>query len=84
MGDYSEAKKVKLKKTFECSLCDSTFYHKRDMQVHVEFVHEKVKTKQCPNCHVSYARIGDLNRHIASVHKEKMPFQCDFVKKNLH
>ena len=73
-------------KTHKCPKCDLRFAYQKDLQRHINTVHDGKKPYKCDLCNSDYKRKDDLEKHKMIVHEVKNPFQChicsaDFVHK---
>ena len=65
------------KKSYKCSVCDSSFERIGLLTRHKESVHEKKRPHKCPLCDSHFAQIGGMKLHIETVHEKKRPWKCD-------
>ena len=68
-------KHISGEKSFKCSICDSTFSKKLDVNRHIDSVHEGKRPYKCSFCNISFGIKQNLTRHITSVHEKKKPFK---------
>ena len=68
-------KHISGEKSFKCSIFDSTFSKKLDVNRHIDSVHEGKRPYKCSFCSVSFGIKQNLTRHITSVHEKKKPFK---------
>jgi len=74
-------------KKYACTLCESSFNRKHNLERHVENVHEGTKPHTCLSCGGSFAQKSGLKTHIASVHdgvKPKPRNRSKISKKNTY
>ena len=55
------------KKTFECEVCEVTFYYSSDLNRHVT-VHIGEKPFECDVCGMNFSGSFDLKEHVGIVH----------------
>ena len=67
-------------KPFKYNVCGDSFSQERDLNRHIESVHENKNTFECSICDTSFTEKQSLNGHIESVHKGKKQF---FLKKHI-
>lgn len=65
---------------FACEHCGKCFNRKARLQMHIRYVHEKVKPYNCSNCGKSFVRKEDLNRH-SVLHTGVKAYQCPVCNK---
>ena len=59
-----------------CPICHKSFLRKTSLTVHVETVHENIKSFTCHFCNRSYGQKSALNEHLKTVHKSGIAFTC--------
>ena len=65
------------KRDFQCSFCQSSFYHKGHLNTHTKR-HLKEKALTCDQCSYATCDSSDLARHVKTVHQKLTPFKCSF------
>ena len=63
-------------KSNKCPKCDVRFAYQKDVQRHVDAVHEGKKPYKCDFCNSDYKRKDQLEKHKMIVHGGENPFQC--------
>ncbi|GAB6026155.1 hypothetical protein CHUAL_012357 [Chamberlinius hualienensis] len=63
-----------------CEHCGKRFNRRARLQMHMRYVHDKVKPYTCDVCNKSFVRKEDLNRH-AVLHSGVKAFQCPTCNK---
>ena len=67
----------------QCTLCDKKLKTKRNLNMHINMVHEKsVELNTCLICGNSYKRKYDLTKH-QKIHAEQL-FYCKYCPKQFH
>ena len=61
----------------KCSICNTNFEQKRDLNKHVATAHVGKKPFICEMCNANFEQKVNLNKHVATVHEGKKPFKCD-------
>lgn len=61
-------------RTFCCSACGQEFSGKRERDVHVRSVHERMFS--CSKCASRFKTKSDANRHVRIVHERVRPYRC--------
>ena len=56
---------------FTCDHCNNSFKKRRDLQRHINAVHERLKPHVCPFCQMKFSRSDHLKRHVKKGCKEK-------------
>ena len=59
-----------------CPICHKSFLRKTSLTVHVETVHENIKSFVCEICTKMYVSKSDLCKHIKTVHENLRPSEC--------
>ena len=60
---------------WECSRCGERRCYEKEVQLHIDTVHEKIKPYQCENCNKTYGRLIDLQRHEIACKEGKVSCQ---------
>ena len=69
-------------KAHKCPKCDLKFAYQKDLQRHVDTVHDGKKPYKCDLCNSDYKRKDQLEKHNMIAHEEKNPFQCHICSAN--
>uniref|UniRef100_A0A7S1TLB1 C2H2-type domain-containing protein n=1 Tax=Erythrolobus australicus TaxID=1077150 RepID=A0A7S1TLB1_9RHOD len=64
-------------KLHQCSLCDSSFSLKYNLNKHIKNVHEHQRPFKCPSCPMTFQQKNHQVKHVATVHENIRPFKCD-------
>ena len=64
-------------KPHKCSKCNFRSAYEKDLQRHIDAVHEGKRPYKCDICQADYKRKDELEKHKTIVHEGKKPFQCD-------
>ncbi|KAG0444705.1 hypothetical protein HPB47_013483 [Ixodes persulcatus] len=60
---------------FKCSVCDKVFNRKARLDMHMMYLHLKVRPHTCEECGKGFTRREDLTRH-SVLHSGEKPYQC--------
>ena len=60
----------------ECSVCEQTFKHRRNMLEHERQVHGE-KKHECSTCGAKFSRLADVRRHEITHETRKRPRESD-------
>ena len=52
------------KKSIQCSICETTFVTRRNLNRHTVSIHEGKKPYNCKMCDISFAEQGTLKKHM--------------------
>jgi len=66
----------------ECSICRKKFRKNRDLRLHIQSVHEKLKPHKCDHCDRSFALKKTLRGHVQVVHLRIKPWSCNFCEES--
>mmetsp|Transcript_26022 Transcript_26022/g.102268 ORF Transcript_26022/g.102268 Transcript_26022/m.102268 type:complete len:160 (-) Transcript_26022:1109-1588(-) len=58
-------------KRHKCTMCDKSFFFKKDLPKHVMAVHQKLKPYQCPTCDRAFAKKEHMQRHVKALHSHR-------------
>ena len=64
-----------------CEICGKSFNHSKNLNNHLDKVHERKKNQTCELCGKSL-KYGCLNRHIKQVHERQADNVCDICSKS--
>ena len=56
---------------FKCSDCGEIFSEKKDLIVHMEYIHDKKRRYfdyKCPDCDMSFTKYGSMANHVKKVY----------------
>ena len=70
----------KIKKSYNCSVCNHSFSLKCKLKRHFEAVHEGKKPHKCSICEYSCKTKAQLKNHINAVHEGKKPYKCSICE----
>ena len=59
--------------THKCNSCESSFFLKSSLRLHILSVHEAKKPHKCNSCESSY-------EYIATIHEGKKPYKCSMCE----
>lgn len=63
-----------------CHLCSKTFANRRNLNVHLQTVHNKERPWKCSTCDQEFALKQHLQRH-QNVHTHEKPYKCEVCSK---
>ena len=66
-----------VKTIFNCEQCEKTFTNAKNLKIHVDGVHRKLKPHHCDICGKSFFQRLGLKKHIRTVHEKIKEFACD-------
>ena len=66
----------KLKRKFDCNICDRDFMQKSGLDYHIKAVHEGHKPHECAICNSKFTTEQYMKNHKSSVHEGKRPYKC--------
>lgn len=71
-------------KPFECDLCHKRFIAKRNVQIHVQAVHQKVKSYRCNRCGKVFSYKSSLRLHTETHNGTRQTYVCDICGKIIY
>ena len=74
----------KEEKAFKCSICIKSFAKPNDLNDHIRYRHEYIKSHKCNQCDKLFGYKGTLSYHKKTVHHLKnFGFKCRYCDKSL-
>merc|ERR1719412_2389353 len=64
-------------KDFQCEKCSYAAYFQRDLNRHIQIIHDEIKKYSCDKCEETFGGLIDLRQHISSVHEGIKKYVCD-------
>ena len=68
-------------KKYQCDICKKSLSSKKNLNLHIQSVHEKIKKFKCGICKKLLSTKTTLNSHILTIHKKIRAFQCEICEK---
>ena len=74
---YANPKQVKpRKKNLECNLCGKRYRRNRELNNHIDYVHNRKTNYNCETCDRTFSEEKSLRNHNSTIHEGIRPFKC--------
>ena len=65
-----------------CGKCQKYFYDSRNLKLHIDTIHLKIKKYKCDECSKSFGRLNNLKCHVEIVHEKLKKFICNLCPRS--
>jgi len=62
-----------IEKPHKCTMCEERYALRRHLNVHMEHIHNRIKTAKCAKCEKCFKRKSNLNVHMKRIHNKIIP-----------
>ncbi|XP_064648263.1 zinc finger protein 521-like isoform X2 [Lineus longissimus] len=75
---YEEHLKNHLNNVNKCTVCNKTFSERKDLEDHVNKIHNVDRPFKCSECDKMFKSLSMLGAHLRKIHKKELSARCDF------